>query len=187
MPFLSFKAMEFIRIESVNDKFIEELLLLYKEAFPENQRRSELGFKKTISESNRMNFHCNAVLLNKLFVGFFNYWKFDSFIFAEHFAVEQALRGNKIGEKVMKMIKSTAQLPLVFEVELPDNEINSRRIEFYRRLGYEIVPVNYLQPPYNTGGEFVSLHLMTDELDFVMDNYDSVKETIYKNVYGIRL
>ncbi|VBB48155.1 putative GCN5-related N-acetyltransferase [uncultured Paludibacter sp.] len=177
--------MEFIQIKSSEDKFFDKILKLYQEAFPENQRHTNADFKKLI-ESGKNNFYCNAVLLNGFFVGFFNHWIFDKFIFAEHFAIEEAVRGNKIGEKVMKMIESTAELPLVFEVELPDTEINARRIEFYHRLGYEIVPIEYLQPPYNKNGYPQPLHLMTDNLEFVLDNYEFIKTTIYKNVYRVK-
>lgn len=177
--------MEFIQIKSANDKYADKLLSLYRDAFPENQRHTETDFIKLIENSEKKNFHCNAVLLNHSFVGFFDHWKLDNFIFAEHFAIEEAIRGNKIGEKVMKMIKSTSELPLIFEVELPDNEINVRRIEFYHRLGYEIVPIEYLQPPYNNNGFWQPLHLMTDNLEFVLENYESIKNTIYANVYGI--
>ncbi len=175
--------MEFIQIKSTDNPYFEKLLALYADAFPENQRHSNDDYKRFI-ESAKDIFYCNAVLLNGSFVGFFNYWNFGWFLFAEHFAIEEAVRGNKLGEKVMKMIKSTAEAPLVFEVELPDNELNARRIEFYSRLGYQIVPVDYLQPPYNEKGFYQPLHLMTDDVDFVVENYDKIKNTIYKNVYG---
>lgn len=177
--------MKFVQIKSTTDSNFDSVLNLYNEAFPVNQRRTDDEFKDVIN-SNVNNFYCNAVLLNDSFVGFFNYWKFDGFIFAEHFAIEEAIRGNKLGEKVMKMIHSTAELPLVFEVELPDNEINIRRIEFYRRLQYEIVPIDYLQPPYNKTGFYQELHLMTNNLEFVLENYTEIKDTIYDNVYDVK-
>lgn len=176
--------MEFIEIKSHNDNHFEKLLALYQDAFPENQRRTQDDFKKLIESENAL-FHCNAVILNGSFVGFFNYWKFETFIFAEHFAIEESVRGNKIGEKVMKMIQSNANLPLVFEVELPDDEINARRIEFYLRLGYEIIPIDYLQPPYNKNGFWQPLHLMTDELQLVVKGFEQVKNIIYKFIYNV--
>ncbi|MGC3979341.1 MAG: GNAT family N-acetyltransferase [Paludibacteraceae bacterium] len=131
--------MEFVQITSVEETYFQDIMTLYQEAFPENQRHTATDFKSLV-ESRQKDFRCNAVLLNKSFVGFFNYWDLKDFNFAEHFAIVEAVRGNKIGEKVMKMIQSAAKLPLIFEVEIPDNETNARRIEFYRRLGYEIVP-----------------------------------------------
>ena len=174
--------MEFIQIKSKENIYFDKIQALYKDAFPENQRHKETDFEKLV-ESEKGNFFCNAVLLNKSFVGFFNYWNLGNFLFAEHFAIEEAVRGNKIGEKVMKMIQSTEELPLVFEVELPDNEMNARRIEFYHRLGYEVVPVDYVQPPYNENGFYQPLHLMTDNMEFVLQNYDEIKNAIYANVY----
>lgn len=174
--------MEFIQIKSADDEHIEKLVSLYREAFPENQRHTEEDFKALLG-TNPI-FHCNAVLLNDSFVGFFNYWDFGWFVYAEHFAIEEAIRGNKLGEKVMKMMKPNGNIPMVFEVELPDTEIAARRIEFYRRLGYEIVPVDYLQPPYNQHGYYQDLYLMSDNVDFILENFEKIKETIYKQVYN---
>lgn len=175
--------MEFIQVKSTKDPNFAAILNLYNDAFPDNQRRTNHDFGKLI-DANLPHFYCNAVLMNHSFVGFFNYWKFNEFIFAEHFAIEVAVRGNKIGEKVMQMIHSTAELPLIFEVELPDNDINARRIEFYRRLQYEIVPLEYMQPPYNSKGFAQPLHLMTNNLDFVVTNFQEIKNVIYKHVYA---
>ena len=175
--------MEFIQIKSAGDEYVDKLVSLYLEAFPENERHSEENFTKIIGSNPK--FRCNAVLMNKEFVGFFNSWNFDFFLFAEHFAILAAIRGNKLGEKVMNMMKQGVDVPVVFEVELPDTEIAVRRIEFYHRLGYEIVPVDYLQPPYNKEENYHPLYLMTDNVDFVLDNFEKIKDTIYKNVYGV--
>ena len=175
--------MEIIQIKSANDEYIQKLLPLYREAFPENQRHTDDDFIALLGRE--PDFFCNAVLMNNSFVGFFNYWNFEWFLYAEHFAIEEAIRGNKLGEKVMNMMKPTQNIPLVFEVELPDNEIAARRIEFYRRLGYEIVPVDYLQPPYNKQGYYQPLYLMTDQVELVVANYEKIKSTIYRRVYHV--
>ena len=177
--------MEIIQIKSADDEYIHSLMPLYQEAFPENQRHTEEDFKALLGSE--PDFYCNAVLMNDNFVGFFNYWDFDWFIYAEHFAILEAIRGNKLGEKVMNMMKPQSDIPMVFEVELPDEEMAARRIEFYRRLGYEVVPVDYQQPPYNRNGYYQPLFLMTDQVDFVIENFEKIKSTIYRRVYKVEL
>ncbi len=176
--------MEFIRINSSKEEQAEELISLYLEAFPETQRHTKEDFENLL-DNNRL-FNCNAVLMNDSLVGFFHYWDFDSFLFLEHIAIEPPLRGHKLGEKVINLIRTFNEKPMVIEVEPADNtEFGARRIEFYRRLGFEIVPHDYLQPPYQKGDEYIPLEMMSDNHEFATENFEQIKSTIYKYVYGV--
>lgn len=176
--------MEFIRINSDKDNYAEELVMLYLEAFPETQRHTENDFRKLLGAEER--FHCNAVLMNKELVGFFHYWLFDEFVFLEHIAIEPPLRGHKLGEKVILLARETTNLPLVLEVEKADeSEWGARRIEFYQRLGFQILPNEYAQPPYRKDGVYIPLHMMSDKLDFAVENFEKIKNTIYQAVYKV--
>lgn len=176
--------MEFIRVNSDKDEYADELTMLYLETFPETQRHTESDFRKLLGTEER--FHCNAVLMNRVLVGFFHYWLFDDFVFLEHIAVEPPIRGHKLGEKIVSMAQQSTDLPLVLEVEkAEDSEWGARRIEFYHRLGFQIIPVEYVQPPYRKDGEYISLHLMSDNVEYVVENYEKIKNVIYKNVYKV--
>lgn len=176
--------MEFFRIQSADNRYIDELFSLYSGAFPESQRHSEKEFK-TLLETEEL-FHCNAVTMNEGLVGFFNYWDFEEFIFAEHIAIEPPLRGHKLGEKIISLARKSVEVPLVLEAEYAESsEWGSRRLEFYRRLGFEIVPKDYMQPPYRKGEDYLPLHLMSDNLTFATENFEKIKETIYKKVYKV--
>lgn len=176
--------MEFIRIQSVDDKYADELTELYLEAFAENQRHTKEDFRQLLNTNNQ--FNCNAVLMNNELVGFFHYWDFDVFLFLEHIAIEPPLRGHKLGEKVINLVRTFARKPLVIEVEQAENsEYGARRIEFYRRLGFEIVPFLYLQPPYRKGEDYVPLDMMCDHPEFASGHFENIKSTIYKQVYGV--
>ncbi len=176
--------MEFIRLQSSVDKHAEELISLYLEAFPENQRHTKEDFENLLN--NNSLFHCNAVLMNDALIGFFHYWEFEEFLFLEHIAIEPPLRGHKLGEKVIELIRSFTNKPLIIEVEPAETtEYGGRRIEFYRRLGFETIPHKYLQPPYRQGDAFVLLEIMSDKPEFASDNFEKIKSTIYKAVYGL--
>ena len=176
--------MEFIRIQSADNPYTDEFLELYFEAFPENQRHSEQAFKALLKNEDL--FHCNAVTMNKKLVGFINYWDFEEFAFVEHVAIEPPLRGHKLGEKIISLTKESLSVPLVLEVEYAESsEWGSRRIEFYNRLGFEIVPSHYMQPPYRKGEKYVPLHLMSDDLPFAAGNFEKIKDAIYKIVYKV--
>lgn len=174
--------MKFIRINSDKDEYADELIMLYLDTFPETQRHTEDDFRKLLGREER--FHCNAVLMNNALVGFFHNWDFDEFVFLEHVAVEPPLRGHKLGEKIISLARQSTKRPLVLEVEkAEDSEWGARRIEFYHRLGFQIIPVEYVQPPYRKDGSYIPLHLMSNDPEFVTKNYEKIKDIIYKNVY----
>ncbi|MHB9055181.1 MAG: GNAT family N-acetyltransferase [Paludibacteraceae bacterium] len=176
--------MKFIRIQSVHDKYADELTELYLETFSENQRHNREDFISLLNTNKK--FNCNAVIMNNVLVGFFHYWDFDDFLFLEHIAIEPPLRGHKLGEKVINLVRSFAQKPLVIEVEQPESsEYGVRRIEFYRRLGFEVIPHKYLQPPYRKGEEYVPLEMMSDNPTFATDNFEKIRDIIYQNVYKV--
>ena len=176
--------MDYIRILSSADKYADELTELYLGAFSENQRHTKEDFRHLLDTNKQ--FNCNAVLMNNQLIGFFHFWDFDDFLFLEHIAIEPPLRGHKLGEKVIKLVRSLAAKPLVIEVEQAENSVfGARRIEFYRRLGFEIVPFEYLQPPYRVGEDYIPLEMMSDDLEFASENFEKIKAKIYRQVYGI--
>lgn len=71
----------------------------------------------------------------------------------------------------MNMMKPTQNIPLGFS-NLPDDEMAARRIEFYRRLGYEIcsgrLPAATIQQ-----ARLLSAPASDDRSsEFVLDNYE---------------
>ena len=71
-------------------------------------------------------------------LGFLNFWELSDFVYLEHFAVDKNLRGKGLGsELIRKLSEICAGKTIVLEAEPPElNEFSSRRIEFYRRLGF---------------------------------------------------
>lgn len=178
--------MELIRLQSANDEYTPELIELYTDTFPLNQRHTEKDFI-ALMESNPL-FNCEVVLMNNSMIGFINYWDFDDFIFLEHLAVEPPLRGHKLGEKLMKILQENHPKPIVLEAErAEDSEYGERRIEFYRRLGFETIDVEYMQPPYRPEDKPFPLEILSNHTDYATDNFDAIKRTIYREVYKLNL
>lgn len=176
--------MNFVRIVSAKDRFAYEVIELYLETFPLNQRHNRDEFIHLLENEPR--FFCNAVLMNDSLVGFCNYWDLNNFIFTEHIAVEPPMRGHKLGEKMIHLIRDFTSKPLILEVEKEgQDEWSSRRVGFYKRLGFEILSDEYEQPPYRQEEPFLPLYLMSDQLDKVEKKIDEIKKTIYLAVYKI--
>lgn len=176
--------MEYVRIKSTNDQQFEELIALYLESFPRNERREVSDFKELLDTN--QSFRCYVVLVNDAFVGFFNFWEFEDFVYLEHIAISPNLRGHKLGEKVILYLKSSIDKPIVLEAETAESsDFGARRINFYKRLGFDLLPVKYYQPPYRKGEEYVYLEIMSDDLTFAKTNFEKIKDTIYKEVYQV--
>ena len=171
----------FHRISSIADNYFLTMAMLYKSAFPSEQRRSMGELEHEIMTSKR--FHSCALLAKNEFVGFFNYWQFDTFYFVEHFAIKPELRGKKIGSKALHTFKESIALPVVIEVDMPTSAAAARRIGFYEKAGFHVIPNDYAQPPYRPSDFMLPMLLMTNDRLFAGKHFDRIKKTVYKEVY----
>lgn len=109
------------------------------------------------------------------------------FFYIEHFATLPHLRGKGIGASALKAFASVAQdRPIVLEVEPPQTETARRRVGFYRRAGFELLEIPYMQPPYRPGGEEVPLCLMSTDAAYALSHSARVVATLHREVYGVR-
>ena len=63
-------------------------------------------------------------------------WEYESLVFVEHLAVAPQYRNGGIGSLILKETEELLGKMLCLEVELPETELASRRIDFYKRNGY---------------------------------------------------
>ena len=114
-------------------------------------------------------------------------WKFDSFVYIDHFAVEPIYRGNGIGSEFLKEAVRILRKMVCLEVELPNNEVASRRIEFYKRNDFFLNKYPYIQPPISTGRNPVPLFIMTSGRPVNDMEFQRIKETLYSQVYKVKI
>ena len=145
----------------VKNVLIERIVDLYIQSFPDNERRSIVKFKNLFENNN--DFHILGFFEdNDEFIGFISYWDFDTFRYAEHFAVVPEKRNGGLGSQCLKYAVETMGLPVVLEVEPPVDDMAKRRIGFYQRNGFKLwSDLYYLQPAYEKFLEPVELKLMT--------------------------
>ena len=132
---------------------------LYQEAFPEDERRS---LPQLINCFNNTKYKLTGFWHFNNFVGFIEYWHFDSFIFVEHMAVSEKLRGKSIGKNMMQTI-TNKNIPVYLEIELVTNETSKRRYNFYLKIGFEIIKINYYQPAYDKNKKPIKMHILTNQ------------------------
>jgi ribosomal protein S18 acetylase RimI-like enzyme len=174
----------FRKVENSHDPLFSKMYELYVNAFPAVERRTLSGLEGVLNHDKR--FAITVLLNNSGFVGFLNYWLFEGFVFAEHFAVSPNLRGGNIGSEVMKTFFTNVNLPVVFEVEIPENELAIRRIAFYERLGCKLLSQKYAQPHYDGSGKLLPMLLMTNNYGYVDKHFNQIKTNIYTEVYKYR-
>lgn len=119
-------------------------------------------------------------------LAFIGSWEFKGFRFIEHFAVDNKLRGQGMGSKILAEYISMSQKPVVLEVEPAETPIAKSRIEFYERLGFHLNKFYYEQLPLYTGGKNMELKIMTYPSSIDINMFEEYKKVLYENVYGFK-
>ncbi len=161
--------------------FVEEL---YIAAFPQEERRDS-QLQREHTDHNPI-FYTNVILSDKKPVGFITYWDFDTYYYIEHFAIDPSQRNGGYGRKVLDHLKEQFERPVVLEVELPQDELSTRRIHFYQRLGYELWGNEYRQPPYRKGDDYLPMHLMVQGTLCPEKDFTRIQKDLYLNVYKVK-
>lgn len=168
-------------MKSAVDPFFENFSRLLTSSFPENERRPMSSLKDIMEKEDRA--CCNVVLMDEVFVGMLLYWNFIDFVYVEYIAVDPDIRGGGLGARILSLLKETAGVPLVLEVEPPHNDLARRRIGFYERNGFVLLDEPYFQPSY---GMLPGLELKLMSSGKLRRNIPSVISVIHENVYGVK-
>ncbi len=173
-PFVSFN-----KVLSPNELLpVKEL---YLNSFPPEERRTLEGLEKQLLESG-----CSVytVWISHMPAGLCVLWDFEEFLFVEHLAVQPHLRGQKIGEKIMNHITAKADKPVFLEIEPPMDELSIRRMNFYLRLEFQLLDVNYIQPSYTGSGPGYPMKLLANK-PVAGAQLRSFISMIYQRVYKV--
>lgn len=160
--------------------FMESLIV---EAFPPEEYRDTAELRVLTDSEER--FHNNVVYDGDRTVGLITYWDFGRFIYVEHFAIAPSVRNGGYGRKVLELLKNESEMPVVLEVEMPDNETARRRIGFYERQGFAVLPDDYRQPPYRHGGDCIPMRLMAYGRPEKGMDFGLIESVIHREVYGV--
>jgi GNAT superfamily N-acetyltransferase len=158
---------------------LEPVKELYLNSFPPEERRTLNGLENQLLEPG-----CSviSVWISQIPVGLCILWEFDEFLFVEHIAVQPHLRGQKIGEKIMNQITDMSGNAVVLEIEPPLDEWSKRRMNFYIRLGFQLLDVDYLQPSYTGSGPGYPMKLLANKPVADSESRKFIAE-IYNRVY----
>ena len=160
--------------------YMERLLTA---SFPPEEYRTQEALRDYTDNKSAF---CNQVILHdETPIGLLTYWDFGRFCYIEHFAIDPTLRNGGYGRQALLQFRQQVQRPIVLEAEEPVEEIARRRIRFYQRLDFQLWKQPYRQPPYNLGDAFLPMRLMAYGDLLGERDYEQVKQTIYREVYGV--
>ena len=160
--------------------FVEKLL---KTSFPEDEYRdSEEWHRFTAGE--KPEFHNMLISDGPLNVGILAWWDFGTWRYVEHLAVDPDLRDRGYGAIALRLFLAMSDTPVALEVETPDDSLSRRRIEFYRRAGFRLLPDAYTQPPYRPGGNSVEMRIMTTDPENGTLSFREIEQTLRRRIYS---
>ena len=171
------------RITTANADQYAYMEQLMQASFPPEEYRPLAQLREYTD--GKTNFYNNIIYDDGQTVGFITYWDFDTFYYAEHFAIDPAQRNGGYGRRTLELLCETLQRPIILEVEMPEEEMARRRIGFYMRQGFLLWEHPYVQPPYRQGDPFLPMMLMCYGRLQCDKNFDTVKSRIYREVYGV--
>lgn len=175
-----------------DDKMLEKMQLanfaqifsIMEESFPLDEYRPYEEQKSLLKES-KYGIYILPDSKSGNIKAFISVWQFTDFAYIEHFAVARKYRSQGLGSLILDEIRQILACQICLEVELPENDLAKRRIEFYKRNGFFLNAYPYLQPPISKGRNPLPLMIMTSQSPIPEDRFETIKTVLYQNVYKV--
>lgn len=171
-------------IKTLDTADFERVYEIMENSFPPDERRTKDGQRALLGNDKYRILVC---IEKSEILGFMAIWDFGEVAFLEHFAVDVAFRGKKIGENMLREALTSLQKPLFLEVEPPCDEITNRRVAFYKRNGLFLNEYDYMQPAMASGREAVPLMIMTSGGAINRAQFEQMRDLLYTYVYDLSL
>ncbi len=172
-------SLHFKKIERKDDPFFLPCWDLYCSAFPLEERR-EMDYHLETMQSPFFSF--NAILDGDQLVGFIGIWEFETVVYIEHLAIFDNKRNGGYGRKVLAQLIANTTKTILLEVEHPEDEIQHRRINFYKQQGFVMNDHFYAHPSYH-GEDPLELLVMTYPNAISIEDLDRFKEDNFPRVH----
>ncbi|WMJ76034.1 MULTISPECIES: GNAT family N-acetyltransferase [unclassified Sedimentibacter] len=169
-------------MEIVKPKEFYDVYRLMQESFPSEEYRS---FDGELDLFNKQNYKVMALRSDNEVQAFIAEWIFKYVHYIEHFCVTPDLRGSGMGTKIMHNYLKSVKGPVVIEVEANNTPIAKRRIEFYKRLGFTLSNIEYVQPPLRKTDIKPALRLMHYPQNLSDKELHKIKHVLFSDVYKI--
>ncbi len=168
--------MDIFYIDNTNNLYFEEAWQLYLDSFPLKERRV---LKEQKDILNDRNYNMTCYRKNDTLIAIAFYWEIDNYTFLEHFAINNNLRGESYGSKILKKFIDDNE-SIILEIEPVIDEITQRRLNFYKRLNFVLNEYEHYQIPFRKAEVEVDLKLLLMSYEKKLNKNEY--EKIYKNM-----
>lgn len=168
----------------IQNETFDQVFNIMKDSFPTTEFRNYEGQKKLLS--NPLYRLLTEENEQGEVIAFLAGWELKDFRFVEMIAVSPAIRGGGIGKRLMQRFIKQSALPVVLEVEPPEDELKQRRIGFYERLGFKLGNHKYVQPPLREENPELPLCIMSYPELLTESQFMDIRDQLYREVYNIR-
>ncbi|MBE5933817.1 MAG: GNAT family N-acetyltransferase [Lachnospiraceae bacterium] len=173
-------------LTKIKKEEFEQVYRIMEASFPSDEHRPYEEQLELLDNTNYQIYVAKETDNSLEIKGFMAVWQFENLSFIEHFAVDSKYRNTGLGSRMLQEIKKHLTGRVCLEVELPDNDIAKRRIEFYQRNGLYYNDYPYIQPAISKGRNPIPLRIMTSESGIDKEEFCRIKNTLYKDVYKIQ-
>lgn len=158
------------------------LYALLEQSLPPCELRPEAAQRSLLK---REDYHLLAAYHDDQLTGVMGVWELEDFVFLEHFAVPETLRGQGVGGRLMEALCARYPKPVLLEAEPPSQSpMAARRVRFYERCGFHLNPYPYEQPAYSAQCAAVPLVVMTRPAPLSPAGFERCKRALYQTAYA---
>lgn len=167
-------------LEIMKNNYFDDVYAVLEQSFPPSERRNYDNQKKLLNDKYYKIYISHK---NDEIKGFMAVWEFENLTFLEHFAVNEKYRNNGIGCEMINELIKMRDVSVYLEAELPENSIAQRRIEFYKRNGFNLNKYIFIQPSMEKNQPSVPLKIMTYPHIISDREYEEYCKIILRYVY----
>ncbi|MBO5424716.1 MAG: GNAT family N-acetyltransferase, partial [Lachnospiraceae bacterium] len=171
-------------LNKLNSYDFDKVYKIMEDSFPPDEHRPYEEQKELLNNPNYCIYVSKSEVSSDI-QGFMAVWQFETLTFIEHFAVDEKYRNAGLGSEMLQDICDMVQGRICLEVELPYTDMAKKRIGFYERNGFTYNNYQYVQPAISNGRNPIPLRIMTTESSLNIEEFNMVKELLYKEVYRV--
>lgn len=168
--------------ELLKEKDFDAVFALMEASFPPDEYRP---YAEQMALLKKPNYLVYGFKKEKTLMAFAAIHQFDDFLFIEHLAVAPQHRNQGLGALLLAQLSAMTDKRICLEVEPPEGDLQKRRIGFYERNGFFLNQFPYVQPAISKGRTPVPLLIMSTQGAVGRSDFDRIKDTLYRQVYGI--
>lgn len=135
------------RITEKNSPWFTDVDTLYESAFPAHEKREP---EAKIYALSRSNYALQAWFDGEQFIGMIGAWSFEKYTYIEHLAVNDQLRAQGYGKRMLTHFLQMHPLTIL-EIDPLTTEIACKRLRFYQSLGFTENCFEHFHPSYHQG------------------------------------